>query len=576
MYTRIRPRRKRRRAGRHFFVFFLLGLFAVVGWYIYLNYIPNNKIVKPDYPFKHTIMVEGQAAAEGATLRNGEILLPVDVLNEALGPDKPIYYEPDTGSIVMTTSDKVLRLRTESLTATINSKPYQLTVAAEVEDGIVYVPATPLKELYGIDAEYAEQTGIVTLLRAGKAIQLAETKSEEGASIRLGASIREPIVEQVPAGGVIRVWDSGNGWLFVQGPSGNPGYIASKDVTLTAEDVPEEPESNDSFVPWDAKDGPINLTWEAVYNRNPDPAGIPKMEGVNVVSPTWFELQDGKGTVKGKADPAYVRWAHSQGMQVWAVFSNGFEPERTTKALASADTRFYMIQQLVAFAELYKLQGINIDFENVHTSDKQNLVQFVKELTPLLHEQGLVVSIDVTPKSTSEMWSLFLDRAALGKTVDYMMLMAYDEHWASSPTAGSVASLGWTEQSLLRILEEDGVPPEKLILGMPLYTRIWTETKDESGAVKVTSKAVGMEQVRSIIAEKKLKPAYDADSGQNYVEYKEGNALNRIWIEDEVSIKARVALARKYGLAGVATWQRGFQADDIWKTIQEALQGQTK
>jgi spore germination protein YaaH len=225
-----------------------------------------------------------------------------------------------------------------------------------------------------------------------------------------------------------------------------------------------------------------------------------------------------------------------------------------------------MIQQLLVFAETYHLQGINIDFENVRTSDKANLVQFVRELTPLLHEQGLVVSIDVTPKSNSELWSLFLDREALGRTVDYMMVMAYDEHWATSPEAGSVASLGWTENAVKRIIEEDGVPSNKIILSMPLYTRIWT---GQDGEVK--SKAVGMDKVKDIIATKKLTPKFDQASGQNYVEYKEDSVLNRIWIEDATSIQSRVKLMHDLDLAGVATWNRSFQTASIWPIIDEAI-----
>jgi spore germination protein YaaH len=152
-----------------------------------------------------------------------------------------------------------------------------------------------------------------------------------------------------------------------------------------------------------------------------------------------------------------------------------------------------------------------------------------------------------------------------------MMVMAYDEHWASSPKSGSVASLPWVETSLLRIMEEDGVPASKLILSMPLYTRIWTEKTGEDGKVEVSSKAVGMEAIRTLLAEKKLTPVLDKAAGQNYVEYTENGELKRIWIEDEVSMQARVALARKYDLAGVATWQRAFQTPSTWTTIDNEL-----
>nr|WP_238590906.1 glycosyl hydrolase family 18 protein [Paenibacillus beijingensis] len=333
------------------------------------------------------------------------------------------------------------------------------------------------------------------------------------------------------------------------------------------ESLPDEP----PFIAWKTIGSKINLTWEAVYKKDPDPSGFSELTGVNVISPTWFELLDGSGQIRSKADSHYVNWARNRGIQLWAVFSNGFEPKRTTQALSTVETRFYMIQQLLAYAKMYRLQGINIDFENVRTADKANLVQFVRELTPMLHEQNLVVSIDVTPKSNSELWSLFLDRPALIQSVDYMMLMAYDEHWASSPNSGSVASMPWVKRAVDRLVEEDGIPPAKLILGMPLYTRIWTETIGQNGKRKVSSKAVGMDRVREIIAAKKLAPVYDAATGQNYVEYSENGALNRIWIEDALSIKARVDLANRYGLAGVATWNRSFQSDDIWSVIEGAL-----
>src|SRR5690606_31496187 len=128
------------------------------------------------------------------------------------------------------------------------------------------------------------------------------------------------------------------------------------------------------------------------------------------------------------------------------------------------------IQQMLHYAKLYDLDGINIDYENVYTKDGPNLTQFMRELWPLAQEQGVVVSIDVTPKSNSEMWSAFLDLRALAEVTDYIIVLAYDEHWAASPVDGSVASLPRVRTSMTRIIEEDDVPPSKLLLGIPLYT----------------------------------------------------------------------------------------------------------
>ncbi|GMK42131.1 hypothetical protein PCCS19_51900 [Paenibacillus sp. CCS19] len=566
---RVNSRRRRRRGFAGISVLVLIGL-ALGLWIGWMQFAPNKTQVKPDYGDPFALFYKGIRLEQNAIIDGDELKLPLSALEQVFN-DNLIRYEEATGSIIMTTTDHVLRMKTDELTATLNSKPYELHVAAEKRGDDVYLPAAPLTQLYGLQAEYKPSSGTVTLMQAGDQIERVKPKnSAKGLAIRTEPSIKAPIVEQVVGGELVRQWRQENDhWTIVQGPNGAVGYAKLSQLEASDSQGVPMPELPKPFEAPALEGGKINMTWEAVYDNPTDTSKIGEMPGVNVVSPTWFELQNGKGDIRSKADAKYVAWAHNRGMQVWALFSNGFEQERTTKALATAETRFKMIQQILAFAQLYDLQGINVDFENVNVSDKENLVQFIRELTPLLHEQGLVVSIDVTPKSTSPTWSMFLDRVALGKTVDYMMLMAYDEHWASSPTAGSVASLPWTEQSLTRILNEDNVPPQKIVLAMPLYTRLWTE-KDG----KVSSKAIGMEKVATIIKEQKLTPKLDEATGQNYVEYEEDGARQRIWIEDEVSLQARIAIAHQYGLAGVATWQRAFQGGDVWTTINNALKKQ--
>jgi spore germination protein YaaH len=566
----IRPRRRRNDGWLKWLVL-ASGLAAMAAgmWIGWMRFVPSGKEITPDYGFDHPVVYRGEVMSAGAIVKGDTVKLPLPVIQNALGLKDAVHYEAQTGSIILTNDNKVLRFRTNALTATMNRKPYDLRVAAETRDQVVYIPSTPLEELYGIHVEVNAETSMVTVMRAGDAVQRAA--APKGASVRDDAGIRAPIVGKVPAQVEVRIWGEKGGWYRVQTGDGIVGYALKEELELTTVEQIKQPQDEPPFTAWKTIGSKINMTWDAVYQQSPDPDKIGELQGVNVVSPTWFELIDGSGNIRSKADIAYVKWAHNQGKQVWAVLTNGFDPERTTGALESADTRFQMIRQILAFAEMYDLQGINLDFENVKTSDKANYVQFVKELTPLLHEQGLVVSVDVTPKSNSEYWSLFLDRAALGKVVDYMMLMAYDEHWASSPKSGSVASLPWVEQSLVRILEEDRVPPQKIVLGMPLYTRLWTEKKDDGGAVKVSSKALGMEAVQKIIEDRNLTPVFDGSAGQHYVEYTENGALQRIWIEDALSIKARTALVKKYGLAGVATWQRTFQSDDIWEIIHQSL-----
>lgn len=542
----------------------------LVVWLGWQRLAPNNTVVVPDYGAEHPLLYHGEIIAGGALVDGDHVRIPISFLREQLGLKDEVYYESKTGAIVLTTANKVLRMQTNTLTAKMNKQPYQLRIAAEVVDKQAYMPIEPLKELFGLQVVYHAQTNIVTVLPAGETMQQGANLKGE-LTIRRGTSIKEPIFERVAKKEEVTIWGEKDRWYLVQGADGILGYADKSSLSLTRREQVAPLKEVPVYPAWSALGTKINLTWEAVYAKNPNTAAIPDMPGVNVVSPTWFKLIDGNGDIEGNVDTSYVNWAHNNKMQVWAVVSNSFDPDLTTKALSSVTSRLKMIQQIAAFAELYKLQGINLDFENVYTKDKANLVQFVRELTPYMHEMGAVVSIDVTPKSNSELWSLFLDRAALGKVVDYMMIMAYDEHWASSPISGSVASLPWTEQSVARIVEEDNVPPGKIILGMPLYARQWTEKKGADGKLDVISKALGMEAVQKIIKDRGLKPVVDEQAGQRYVEYKDGDALQRIWIEDGLSVQARVALVKKYKLAGVGTWQRQFQSDDIWGIINQSL-----
>lgn len=550
--------------------FCFLAALSITVWYGYTKYMPSNEQILKEYNVEHPIYYNGEEQPYGAIIEQGHIKLPLPLLDEIL-TEHPIYYEKDSQTLVLTTIDKVLRFKTESLNALLNEKSYELTLTADVVDQIVYLPAELIEQLYGLTVEAAPDSHIIMLYDDGSSVPTVSITREKGSVLRTEPTIKSPFMEEVSYGQILKVWKIEEDWLLVQTEYGAKGYVKTA-YTESAETIVYQSEQDQAApITHDLQGKKINLTWEAIYNRQPNVANMPAMEGLNVVSPTWFELVDDKGTIQGKATHEYAQWAHERGYEVWALFSNGFEPDQTSAVLASADKRFYMIQQLLAFAQLYNVQGINIDFENVYTKDKENLVQFVREITPLMHELGLVISIDVTPKSMSEMWSVFLDREALGKTVDYMMVMAYDEHWAASPKSGSVASLPWVEQSIIRILEEDQVPPEKLILGVPLYTRIWSEQPQEDGSIKVSSKAIGMEKAEQIIAEYNLTPAFEANSGQNYVEYEEEGVRQRIWLEDETSIASRVALVHKYNLAGIATWQRTFQKPSIWKVIEQSL-----
>lgn len=567
-------RQRQRRTGKRGSLFRrLLGLciIAAAAYWVAFYVLPNRQHIDPDWKnMEHPIFVKGELTGYSASGTGDSLLLPLPFLQEYV--DSSIRYEEESKSVILSTDSELLYMQADSTSASLNNQPLQLRLAPEEKDGITYLPEDILGDLYGLEAEEDGDTGAVLLMTAGETVPLGKVKGEEGdktKALRNEPSIHAPIVADMLPGVVVRIWNADNAdWLYVQLSSGYAGYVKADDIQSEGQKTVEEKPDTPSRAERSWKDKPVNLFWEAVYERKPNPANFEQLPGINVVSPTWFEIVDVKGNVRSKADSAYVQWAHKQGMEVWALMSNGFDADLTTEALSSYDKRMNTIVQMLEYADLYGLDGINIDFENVYTKDGENVTQFMRELKPMAQAKNLIVSIDVTPKSNSEMWSVFLDRRALGAVVDFMMVMAYDEHWASSPNAGSVSSLPWVERSISRIIEEDEVPAEKLILGVPLYTRIWSETT-EKGKKKVSSKAVSMNAVKEIIAEKKLTPKLDKEAGQNYVEYKEDGILRKIWIEDKLSLKARVDLAKSFGLGGLASWTRSFGNQEAWETLQE-------
>ncbi|WP_232277488.1 glycosyl hydrolase family 18 protein [Paenibacillus sp. 481] len=563
-------KRNTQKKGCGGFLFIIVGLLVLVlgAWKVWEQWGPApqykaNEMGSVDQP----LTWNGQWSGYGSKGKGDQLLVPIEAVKK--GITTRVFEEGDSRRIILTSKMNVAVLEVGESKGKWNGQDIDWGVEPERVDGQVFIPMTALERLYGVQAVQYESTGGVQVRFPGQTIQLGVINEQQSTADTVTlyeqADKRSPEVSQLASGTPITMWKEQAGWFLIEDNGGRLGYIASDSIeqkgseTVEKQPVPPKPK----FV---EEGHSVSLAWEAVYSRNPDTDTLPKMPGVNVISPTWFSLADEQGNVKSKADSKLLDWAHRNGKQVWALFSNSFDPDLTTKALSTYERRETTINQLLDYAKQYRIDGINIDYENVNVEDRDVLTQFVREMTPRLHSAGLVVSIDVTAKSGSSRWSKFLDRGPLAESVDFMMVMAYDEHWATSPKAGSVASLPWTETAVTRIMKEDGVPANKLVLGMPLYTRIWTET-EKDGERKVSSKAVGMRTIQELLSKQQLKPTFAEQEGQNYVEYKENGTLQRIWIEDERSIKARIDLAKRLDLAGVAAWARSLGNAEIWDII---------
>ncbi|MFZ5969248.1 MAG: glycosyl hydrolase family 18 protein [Bacillota bacterium] len=497
---------------------------------------------------------------------HGEIYVLLDILRDGLGVWTD--YDEENRMAVITTKNDVIRFYGLENAVKLNTTLIKdISPMIYVEDK-PFIPISQLTERLGIESQWIQENNTVVLKSLyGNRTAAKAVKSDVRA--RMEESIWSEVIDIISSGETLEILEEAEKWTKILTESGQIAYVPSKTIG-EIEKIEGVKQQDDSPV-WMPETEKILLTWEHVHSRNPDTSQIGEMKGLNVISPTWMSLTDASGTVKHKISTDYIGWAKNEEYKIWPLFNNSFDPDLTHQFLQDAAAREKAINRVLTLVKQYNMDGINIDFENVYLKDKERLVQFVRELVPVFHEKGLTVSIDVTVKSMTENWSLCYDRAALGEVVDYMAVMTYDEHWSSSPISGSVASIGWVENGLQGILEE--VPPEKILLGIPFYTRIWTETPSqaEAGAVDVKSKAAGMQTINDLLKEQKIEKIWDEAAGQYYASYTKDGKTHKIWIEDAKSIELKAKLIEKYNLAGAASWRRGFETPDIWDVLEPMM-----
>mgnify|MGYP001160560555 CR=1 len=283
---------------------------------------------------------------------------------------------------------------------------------------------------------------------------------------------------------------------------------------------------------------------------------------VTTLSPRWYFL-DPAGTVADYTDQSLVSWASKNKRQIWAMVGNRSSQEVTHQNLSSVTYRGKVVDQLTANVQKYGLQGLNIDFENVSPGDRAYMTAFVNELSAKLHKIGAVVSVCVSPNLGSD-WTEGFDYEALGAAADYIVMMAYDEHWSTSPKAGSVASMPFVYNAVTTLLKE--VPADKVILALPYYNRDWKINKDGT----VISTELTLIEQNSLAEKRSLLPAWDAAVQQYTASYQLNGLKHQIWMEDGRSLAVKYKTAMEHHLAGLAYWYMGGASPDIYTSLSNA------
>lgn len=490
---------------------------------------------------------------------NGNVYLSMDDIENFF--DKYIYIDEKYNMIVTTSDTKQATIGIDKKELSINGSKLDLSAPVIQRNGEYYLPISELTKVYNIDVNYHKDSDILTIDSLDRSY--ITMTSSKNMSVKYKAKGFSRTVDKVKKGeSVVLVSKLENGWAKIRTQKGILGYVKQDSLTneiSIRQDMPEQKQI----------EGKVSLVWDYFSEYVTAPTRSGTMEGVNVVSPSFFTLKkNGNGAIDsnvGQKGEEYITWAHDNGYKVWAMVSNNSLKETTSTIMKDYYLREKLIENIIEVAVKNKLDGINIDFENMYAEDKDLFSKFIIELAPRLKEVGMVLSVDVTAPDGSDTWSLCFDRNVIGDVADYIVFMAYDQHGTSSVEAGTVAGYNWVEANIKKFLGQEDVEAEKIILGMPFYTRTWWYA---NGDLKTTS--VDMKDVDRILPEDAQK-AWDDALKQNYVKYTKNGIEYEMWIEDVESIKAKLSLIEKYKLAGASYWEYGREDEDVWPVIAEAL-----
>lgn len=503
------------------------------------------------------IVLNDAIVEEKGVLQDGHCYLSLETVHTYL--NDRFYVDYNEGLLLYTLPDEVIR-------AEIGVTKEDGYLVAFEEGEIAYLALDYVKKYSDFNFSLYTEPNRVLLNTVWEEIQTAELKKD--IAVRIKGGVKSEILRQAEKGERLTVLEEMENWDRVQTQDGYIGYVEKKYLTeLQAQTPVKDTGYAEPDYAGNTKDYKVNLAWHQVTTESANstfPGVMDGVIGVNVISPTWFFLYDNDGRLESIASEAYVEAAHAKGLEVWALVDdfthrsdNGVDPK---EILSYTAKRTQIIDALMSEAERCGFDGINVDFERVTGEAGEDYIQFIRELSVECRRRGLVLSVDNYVPTN---YNAHYEWKEQGVMADYVIIMGYDEHWAGCEEAGSVASLGYVEQGIQKMVQE--VPANKVINALPLYTRIWTTAADGT----VTSQAVGMNAASDYLARRSIAYEWDETTGQNYADFTAEGSLVQVWLEDEQSIAAKISVMKNYGLGGVATWKLGFDEGrkNIWSVI---------
>ena len=593
-----RARRRRRNTAIRWLIFTVLILAAIGGVFIWWRYGSSNEKADPEQYYEleeendvavvvnNDVVRRSERIASQQTntvpapgkVFDGQYYVEYTVVRDLI--NKRFYWDSNENVLLYTLPEGSVTVEAGSSEYTdITESRSEDYVILKIEDGTAYIALPFIQQYTNMDYTVYDDPSRVVITSEWGEIQTAEIKRDT--QVRSLGGVKSPILTEVSKGDKVTVLEDVDDWMEVATEDGFVGYVK----TNTLKNIETETTSRDFDEPdytGISKDYTINMAWHNV--SNPDANSyitdtIAGTKGLTTLAPTWFSLADTEGNISSLADADYVSSAHQSDIEVWAVlrdFHGGVNSyEETYEVLSHTSKRTKVIDQVIAAALENGIDGINLDFELVSADCGEHYVQFVRELSVKCRQNGLVFSVDnYVPQPYNEHY----DIEEQGVVADYVVIMGYDEHTEGSYEAGSVASISYLDDGITNALKS--VPAEKLIAGVPFFTRLWFETpKTEEELAKeqgteaaqypysVSSTAYGMDDAANVVAEAGVQAQWDDTAKQNYAQWDADGGTYKIWLEDSRSLEEKLKVIKSDNLAGVAEWSLGMEDPGVWDLI---------
>ena len=513
---------------------------------------------------KGAIMLDGSILEDYCRVLNGICYLEMGTVQEYL--HNRFYYTEVSREIRYTDANTVVvaPLDQSTWTTTTAGMTESFTedylIAFSVED-TCYVALDFVEKYVPVTHQIFGEPDRVVILSMEGCRELAAVN--RNTAVRWRAGVKSDILTDVAKGEQVMILDAEQveGWTKVATADGLIGYVKNsrlgEKAMVTTTSTLEYVEPEYTSIQLDEK---VRLGFHAVYNQTAN-GNLEQMldtaYNINVISPTWFALNDNAGNFTSIASEAYVQKAHDRGIQVWGLVEDITYDVDTYEILANSDSRTHLIDELVSVAVAFDLDGLNIDLEGIRQRDGAHFVQFLRELSIRCREEGLILSVDNYPPNAG---NTYYDYKEQGIIADYVVLMNYDEHWGGSGDPGSTSSQPFTEASIDNLLEL--VDASKIINALPFYTRLW-----KTSGQTVTDNAIIMKAIDANVSQLGMIIDFDEEAGQKYASKEANGVLYQMWIEDYASMENKLAVVAEKNLAGIAAWRLGYEEQAVWELI---------